>query len=197
MSSTPSTPSPASPVTKTAVAAFTLEPPEVIQAVPAEAAREAVPLKPELQQQVDDQVLRFIDALANEDLHSEGFRSRLDSAFALGKIEYLYDTLHEDHPDKGKPRDQVLFALRTASQSFKYMGLVIVESQPADRDGVSRVLYLARIFRRGQDVSFVELAEFMGDGKGLRYRSGRTMDAAGKRVPPPDLTIASFQPDDR
>lgn len=81
MSSTPSTPQ------KTAVPAFQLEPPEVIQAVPAEAAREAVPLKPEVQAQVDDQVLRFIDALANEDLHSESFRSRLDSAFALGKEE--------------------------------------------------------------------------------------------------------------
>lgn len=125
-------------------------------------------------------------------------RSRY-SAFALGKIEYLYDTLHDDHPDKGKPRDQVLFALRAASQSFKYMGLVIIESQAPDRDGVSHVLYLARIFRKGQDVSFVELADFMlaPDGRGLRYRSGRTMDAAGMRVPPPELTIASFKPDER
>jgi SEC-C motif-containing protein len=120
-------------------------------------------------------------------------RSRY-SAFALGKVDYLYDTLHEDHPDKGKPRDQVLFALRTASQSFKYMGLVIIESAPADRDGQSRVLYLARIFRKGQDVSFIELADFVHDGKGLRYRNGRTMDAPGMRVPPPDLTIANFKP---
>ncbi|NRF70929.1 toxic anion resistance protein [Aquincola sp. S2] len=81
MSSTPPT------TTKTAAPAFTLEAPEVIHAVPAEAAREAVPLKPELQKQVDDQVLRFIDALASEDLNSEAFRSRLDSAFALGKEE--------------------------------------------------------------------------------------------------------------
>lgn len=87
MSSTPPTSGTPSTTTAVRTAAFTLEPPEVIQAVPAEAAREAVPLKPELQQQVDDQVLRFIDALANEDLHSEGFRSRLDSAFALGKEE--------------------------------------------------------------------------------------------------------------
>ncbi len=87
MSSTPPTSGAPSTTTAVKTAAFTLEPPEVIQAVPAEAAREAVPLKPELQQQVDDQVLRFIDALANEDLHSEAFRSRLDSAFALGKEE--------------------------------------------------------------------------------------------------------------
>jgi len=120
-------------------------------------------------------------------------RSRY-SAFALGKVDYLYDTLHDDHPDKGKPREQVLFALRAASQSFKYMGLVIIESDGPDRDGVSRVLYLARIFRKGQDVSFIELAEFLPDEKGLRYRNGRTMDAMGMRVPPPDLTIATFKP---
>ena len=67
--------------------AFKLEPPEVITPVAVEAAREAVPLKPELQQQVDAQVLRFIDALAHEDVHSDAFRQRLDSAFALGKEE--------------------------------------------------------------------------------------------------------------
>ncbi len=66
---------------------FTLEPPEAITPVALEAVREAVPLKPELQQQVDQQVLRFIDALAAEDLHSDAFRQRLDAAFALGKEE--------------------------------------------------------------------------------------------------------------
>ena len=73
--------------TAPAAPVFTLEPPEVITPVEPAAAREAVPLKPELQQQVDQQVLRFIDALASEDLHSDGFRQRLDSAFALGKEE--------------------------------------------------------------------------------------------------------------
>jgi hypothetical protein len=32
-------------------------------------------------------VLRFIDALASEDVHSDAFKQRLDSAFALGKEE--------------------------------------------------------------------------------------------------------------
>ena len=73
--------------TAPAAPAFTLEPPEVITPVAVEAVREAVPLKPELQQQVDAQVVRFIDALANEDVHSDAFKQRLDSAFALGKEE--------------------------------------------------------------------------------------------------------------
>ncbi|MBP8270878.1 MAG: toxic anion resistance protein [Sphaerotilus sp.] len=64
-----------------------MTPPEVLAPVPVEAAREAVPLQPELRKQVDDQVLRFIDALATEDIHSDTFKARLDSAFALGKEE--------------------------------------------------------------------------------------------------------------
>ncbi|WP_395701755.1 toxic anion resistance protein [Aquabacterium sp.] len=80
-------PLPANPVATKAAPAFTLEPPELVQPVPVETAREAVPLKPELQRQVDDQVIRFIDALATEDVHSDAFRARLDSAFALGKEE--------------------------------------------------------------------------------------------------------------
>lgn len=118
-------------------------------------------------------------------------RSRY-SAFALGKVDYLYDTLHEDHPDRRHPPDQIMTALRAACSSFKYMGLVIIESEPRDRDGYCRVLYLARLFRKGTDVSFVELAEFLHDGIGLRYRNGRTMDTVGMRVPPPDLTMATF-----
>lgn len=74
--------------TSTAISpAFTLQAPEVVAPVPVETAREAVPLKADVQQQVDDQVLRFIDALSNEDVHSDAFRARLDSAFKLGKEE--------------------------------------------------------------------------------------------------------------
>lgn len=121
-------------------------------------------------------------------------RSRY-AAFALAKVEYLVKTLHEDHPDRSKPHDRVELALKTASASFKYMGLSILESEPRDRDGACRVLYLARIFRRGQDVSFLELADFLADAKGLRYRNGRTADAVGMRTPPPGLTIATFKPE--
>jgi uncharacterized protein YaaN involved in tellurite resistance len=66
---------------------FQLEPPEVITPVVAEQAQDAVPLKPETLQAVDQQVLRFIDGLMHEDLHSDAFRAKLDSAFALGREE--------------------------------------------------------------------------------------------------------------
>lgn len=66
---------------------FQLEPPEVITPVVAEQAQEVVPLKPETVEAVDQQVLRFIDGLMHEDLHSDAFRAKLDSAFALGREE--------------------------------------------------------------------------------------------------------------
>jgi uncharacterized protein YaaN involved in tellurite resistance len=66
---------------------FQLTPPEVITPVPAEASRSAVPLKPETLAAVDEQVGRFIDALMAEDVHSNEFKAKLDSAFALGRQE--------------------------------------------------------------------------------------------------------------
>lgn len=66
---------------------FQLTPPEVISPVGEQAARTAVPLAPELRTAVDDQVSRFMEGLLTEDVQSESFRARLDSAFALGREE--------------------------------------------------------------------------------------------------------------
>ena len=74
--------------TKTvSVPAFTLTPPEVLQPIAQEVAKTAVPLQAETKTAVDDQVERFMSGLLNEDLQSEAFKSRLDSAFALGREE--------------------------------------------------------------------------------------------------------------
>ena len=66
---------------------FQLQPPEVITPVAAPAARSAVPIAPQIESAVDDQVDRFVEALLTEDLQSDAFRARLDSAFALGQQE--------------------------------------------------------------------------------------------------------------
>ncbi|MBE7367324.1 toxic anion resistance protein [Ramlibacter pallidus] len=66
---------------------FRLQPPEVIQPVGEASARTAVPLTPELKSAVEDQVQRFMDGLLTEDVQSDGFKARLDSAFALGREE--------------------------------------------------------------------------------------------------------------
>jgi uncharacterized protein YaaN involved in tellurite resistance len=73
--------------TTTADATFQLAPPEVLQPVGEQQARTAVPITPELKTAVEDQVTRFMDGLLTEDVQSEGFKARLDSAFALGREE--------------------------------------------------------------------------------------------------------------
>ena len=78
MSSTPET---------STTPSFQLAPPEVLTPVTPAVAKNAIPLKPELKAAVDDQVERFVNALLNEDVHSDAFKAKLDSAFALGKEE--------------------------------------------------------------------------------------------------------------
>ena len=69
------------------VPSFVLQAPEVITPMAPQTAQTAVPLKPEVKAAVDDQVARFVDALLKEDVHTNAFKSKLDSAFALGKEE--------------------------------------------------------------------------------------------------------------
>ena len=66
---------------------FQLTPPEVITPVTEEVAKTAVPMSAELQNAVEDQVDRFMQGLLTEDVQSEAFKTRLDSAFALGREE--------------------------------------------------------------------------------------------------------------
>jgi SEC-C motif-containing protein len=102
-------------------------------------------------------------------------RSRY-AAFALGEAEYLWKTLHADHPDRAEPKERALRSLRGAKDRLKYMGLTILDSR---RKGMSgEVLFCARIFERGQDRSFVELSEFAHDGIGWRYLAGSLVPLA-------------------
>jgi uncharacterized protein YaaN involved in tellurite resistance len=71
----------------TAETDFQLTPPDVLQPVSEAVARTALPLPADLKAAVDEQAARFIDALLTEDLGSDNFRVRLDSAFELGKEE--------------------------------------------------------------------------------------------------------------
>ncbi|MEO9067183.1 MAG: toxic anion resistance protein [Caldimonas sp.] len=76
--------------TNTAVATpapFQLTPPEVITPVAVASVPAAVPLAAETASAVDAQVARFIDALMTENVHSTEFKTKLDSAFALGREE--------------------------------------------------------------------------------------------------------------
>lgn len=118
-------------------------------------------------------------------------RSRY-AAFALGEAEYLWRTLHEAHEDRARPKDELLRELRTGEGRLRYMGLSILDaSEPAGEKGArGRVLFFARLFEKGKDLSFVELSEFEHDGAGWRYLEGRTAPASLATSTP---TIAAFE----
>lgn len=104
-------------------------------------------------------------------------RSRY-AAFARNEPDYLWRTLHEDHPDRARDQAEVIRSLRETIRSLKYMGLTVLGTQAPDADGVARVLFLARLFEKGRDRSFVELSEFAHDGEGWRYLAGELLPAS-------------------
>ena len=118
-------------------------------------------------------------------------RSRY-AAFARGEPDYLWRTLHEEHPDRARDPAEVTRALRETIRTFKYMGLTILETRAADADGIARVLFWARIFEKGRERSFVELSEFAHDGEGWRYLAGETVPVAELPGDPAKLTIDGF-----
>ena len=65
------------------------------------------------------------------------------------------------------------------------MRLTILDAKDAE------VLFLAAVFEKGKDRSFVELSSFARDGAAWRYLSGETR-AARDVADPAALTIDSF-----
>jgi SEC-C motif-containing protein len=100
-------------------------------------------------------------------------RSRY-AAFVLRDADYLWRTLHSDHDDRARPRDQVLRELREACATNRYLELRILDARASDADGIARVLFHAKVFCKGTDRSFVELSEFACEGgtRAWRYLQG-------------------------
>ncbi|HEX8434907.1 YchJ family protein [Archangium sp.] len=119
-------------------------------------------------------------------------RSRY-SAFALGEVEYLWRTLHPEHPDRARPKDELLRELRAVARGHKYPRLHVLDRwQPPDTTGTALVLFHARVFETGKDRSFVERSEFRHDGTGWRYLAGEGLAPSALPVPPESLTLANF-----
>jgi SEC-C motif-containing protein len=96
-------------------------------------------------------------------------RSRY-AAFALGLGEYLVRTLASEHDDLALPGAELVRALSDARHRQRFMGLRILHEADAGDEG--EVMFHARIFEKGVDVSFVELSRFVREGSGWRYASG-------------------------
>jgi len=118
-------------------------------------------------------------------------RSRY-AAYARGEAEYTWTTLHPDHEDRARDRDEVLAEIREARRRFRYMALTVLDRAPPDAEGVARVLFVARVFERGRDRSFVERSDFLHDGTGWRYLSGTAVPTARLELEVRTLTLATF-----
>jgi SEC-C motif-containing protein len=118
-------------------------------------------------------------------------RSRF-TAYALGKAEHLWRTLAPSHPDRARDRDEVLFEYRRSAGSARFRRVDVVDRRLADPPGPAQVLFVARIFEKGRDVSFAELSDFVHDGAGWRYASGRMLPLTAIPGDPLALRIDSF-----
>jgi SEC-C motif-containing protein len=96
-------------------------------------------------------------------------RSRY-AAFALGLGPYLVRTLASDHDDLALPRAELVRLLSDARHRQRFMGLRILHESENGDEG--EVMFFARIFEKGIDVSFVELSRFVREGNAWRYTSG-------------------------
>lgn len=123
-------------------------------------------------------------------------RSRF-AAFAKKEVEYLYRTMHPEHPDRSHDKAAVLRALKASASGFRYAGLTILDRRDPGEDGIAQVLFLARLYEGSNDRSFVELSDFVHDGEGFRYLRGKLISAAALKGDPAALTIEAFRTEER
>jgi SEC-C motif-containing protein len=85
----------------------------------------------------------------------------------------------------------VLKEIRDACVANRYLALRILDASGPDPSGVAKVLFAAKVFFRGRDLSFVECSDFVHDGVGWRYLTGVGVSCPFDSVDP-QMTIASF-----
>lgn len=99
-------------------------------------------------------------------------RSRF-SAFALGEYAHLIRTLHPENSDRALPEDVLLATIQRACRDYKYTGLTVLETS-AEGDHAT-VLFRAKVFQHGVDLSFSERSRFVRVDGAWLYKDGETM----------------------
>lgn len=102
-------------------------------------------------------------------------RSRF-TAFALRDAAYWWKTLHATHEDRQQPEEAARAGFLKSARECRYLALTIRDRQMLAPDR-AHVLFHAKIFRGGRDVSFTERSEMVHDGTGWRYASGEFLDS--------------------
>lgn len=119
-------------------------------------------------------------------------RSRF-AAFAKKEAAYLYRTLHPDHEDRAVEEAVMVKQLRAVASEYRYAGLAILDKAPPDAEGIAKVLFLARVFHKSTERSFLELSDFAHDGEGWRYLRGSNVPVSAVKGDPLELRIGTFE----
>ena len=103
-------------------------------------------------------------------------RSRY-TAFVRGDHAHLIRTLHPDHEDRRLlSRKALRERLHTHGKRARYHGLVVLDHDGPDAEGIHRVLFRVTMKLAGADASFAELSSFAVAEGGIRYLTGRLID---------------------
>lgn len=120
-------------------------------------------------------------------------RSRY-AAFVKKDIAYLFRTLHPSHDDHARGYAAFAAAMkRHFAERVAYRKLEVLDRRTPDRDGIAKVLFIARMSHRGRDASFAEISSFAHDGMGWRYLAGLTMPVSALGEEPRQATIAALE----
>ena len=102
-------------------------------------------------------------------------RSRF-AAFATGNTAHLWRTLDARHPDRSQDEAAWRVEIVKSAGANRYQRLTILDRRLRAPGEASFVLFHAKIFQSGQDVSFLEASEFHHDGTGWRYLRGELLE---------------------
>jgi uncharacterized protein YchJ len=98
------------------------------------------------------------------------------TAFVRGEHAFLLRTLHPDHEDRRLSERVLRERLAKHAKRARYRGLVVLDHDGPDADGVHRVLFRVSMKLAGADTSFAELSSFARAEGGLRYLTGQLLD---------------------
>jgi SEC-C motif domain protein len=94
------------------------------------------------------------------------------SAYAVGRVDYLWDTLHSGHDDRAGDRATYVERVERSLVSCRYRSLQILDSRDPDEDGMATVLFAATIVQHKRDLSVVEQSVFVQEDGQWRYIAG-------------------------
>lgn len=113
-------------------------------------------------------------------------RSRY-AAFARKRVDYLLATSHPDLIAEEGGVEKFRRGLVASCNDHRYPGLTVLDHRQGDEEG--QVLFRARVFRQGRDLTFAELSTFVREGHAWLYLSGLPVDLARLT---PGVTLADL-----